>query len=339
VKVLVTGTSAQHYSSSVAQRALTYAGMLANAVRQLGYEVVQAEADVSWTLDDLAEYDKVFVGLTSPLSVSSNGVYGALNVASLLRGDERLALFIDAPEPGKIFAGLRSIQRDPQKLFKPFYSRRSGYSLALADEGAKERVIESALGLLTAKWPTTLWPTLPWYKDASDIVGVRDGLKHSLVGLSFDALYTRQPGTEALQRERTRAWGIDLTSTRWARSIAHTLGLPHSGIKDKKHMSGAEVKKKIGSLLGVILTIHDDKRPWWSPLFVKSLNVGTPVVTEWKYSNTAGPSWAVLAARIENMSRLDAYELSVHQSREYLDKIPSREEALETLRQVIDKHD
>jgi hypothetical protein len=339
MKVLITGTSAQHYSSAASQRNLTYAGMLASAAKELGCEIVQVEADASWTLDELAEYDKVFVGLTSPLSVSANGTYGAFNAVSLLYEDPRLALFIDAPEPGKIFAGLRAVQRDEKQLFKPFYSRRSGYWASMRDEKQRLRIVDAALRLSTGKWPKTLWPTLPWYRDTANIVGVKDATKRSLVGLSFDSLYIRQPGVEALQRERTRAWGIDLTSTRWARSIAHTLGEPHSGIKDRKHMSGVELEQKIGSLLGVILTIHDDKRPWWSPLFVKSLNVGTPIVTEWKYSSEAGPSWAVLAARIENMSRLDAYELSVHQSREYLDKIPTREEALETLRQVIDKHD
>lgn len=336
MKILITGTSAQHYSSAVAQRMLTYSGMLADAVRELKCEVAHVEPDAAWTHDDLAEYDKVFVGVTTPTSVSANGTYGALNLVSLLKDDPRLALFIDAPEPGKIFAGLRSVERKPKQLFKSFYSRRSGYKLVTQDSSASARVLDGALHLLHMPWPKTIWPTLPWYSDPAEVVGVRETVRTSLVGLSFDSLHARQPGADALQNERTRAWGIDIPSTKWARSISHTLGLPHDAIKNKKYATDFELEERIGSLQGVILSIHDDKRPWWSPLFIKSMHAGTPIVTEWRYSHKAGDAWSVLAARIEHMNKLDAYELSARQLRQYLDKIQTKEEVLTTLRQVID---
>ena len=336
MKVLITGTSAQHYSSAVAQRTLAYSGMLAEAARELGYEVTQAEPDVSWTHDDIRDYDKVFVGVTTPLSVSANGTYGAFNLVSLLKDDPRLALFIDAPEPGKIFAGFRSIEREPKQLFKSFYARRSGYKVVVDDDSVKARIVGAVAHLLDNRWPKTLWPTLPWYTDAADVAGIRENARLSLIGLSFDALHAQQPTIESLHNERAHMWGIDMPSTRWARSISHTLGLPHNAIKDKKYTTDAELDKRLGSLHGVILSIHDDRRPWWSPLFIKSLRAGTPVVAEWKYSHKAGDAWSVLAARVENMSRLDSYELSVRQFQQYLDKIQPRQEVLTTLRQVID---
>jgi len=313
--------------------------MLADALRELGHEVVQAEPDVATTRDSLKEYENNNVGETTTLSVSANGTYGALSVISHLKDDSRLVLLADAPEHGKIFAGLRAIKRDPKQLFKSFYSRRSGYLAVAGNEEARERILEASLRLSTSRWPKTLWPVLPWHKTASNIVGVPDAARLSLIGLSLDAFYLRQPGVDTLYSERNAAWGVDVPSTKWARSIVHTLGLPHSGIKNKKNMSGSELDERISSLHGVVLTIHDDKRPWWSPLFVKALNAGTPIVTEWKYSQEAGDAWSILAGRIENMSKLDAYELSVHQSRQYLDKIQSKEEVLSTLRQVIDSND
>jgi len=310
--------------------------MLAEAVKELGHEVVQVEPDAAWTHSDLAGYGKVFAGVMTPTSVSANGIYGTLNLVSLLKDDSRLALFVDAPEPGKIFAGLRSIERKPKQLFKPFYSRRIGYKLAAQDGAVSARVLDGALHLLHKPWPKTVWPTLPWYSNPAEIVGVRETMRASLVGLSFDSLHARQPGADALQGKRERAWGIDVPSTKWALSLSRTLGLPHGEIKNKKYATDTELEERIGSLHGVILAIHDDKRPWWSPLFVKSMRTGTPIVTEWRYSREAGDAWSVLAARVEQMSGLDAYELSARQLRQYLDKIQTRKEVLTTLRQVID---
>lgn len=336
MKVLVTGASAQHYSNAVSQRALTYSGMLADAARELKCDVVQAEPDAAWTHDDLSGYDKVFVGITTPTSVSANCVYGALNLVSLLKDDPRLTLLIDAPEPGKIFAGLRSVEREPKQLFKPFYSRRNGYRLVAENSNARDRVLQAALCLLHEPWPKTLWPTLPWHAEAAGVAGVRETVKPSLVGLSFDAMHARYPGADALKKERAREWGIDIPSTRWAKSVFRTLGLPHSAIKNKKYATDLELDERLASLHGVLLTVHDDKRPWWSPLFIKSMRAGTPVVTEWKYSGAIGDAWSVLAASVEHMSKFDAYELSVRQLRQYLDKIQTKEEVLTTLRQVID---
>ena len=309
--------------------------MLVEAARELGHEVTQTQAGVELTKQEIDVYDKVFVGMTTPLSVSANGSYGALNIISMLKDNEKLTLFIDAPEPGKIFSGLRAIEKDPEKLFKPFYARRAGYRLVADDKKLQKSILSAASFLLNEDWPTTLWPSLPWFNDSSEIVGVGDTSRLSLVGLSFDAAYVRPAGIEALQIARRRVWGIDTPATRWARSVVNTLALPYEPIKDKKQLSGAKFDARIGTFHGAILSIHDDKRPWWSPVFIKALCLGTPIITEWKYSQRIGDAWSVLAATVEEMGKVDAYELSVYQARQYLDSIQTRQEVLTTLRQVI----
>lgn len=336
MKVLVTGTNAAHYSSLVSQRTLTYSGMLAYAAQELRHEVTQIKPSVSWTQSDLKKYDKIFLGIGTVVSVVANGTYGALNLLSLMKNDPRLVLYIDAPEPGKIFAGLRSVDRKPDELFKPFYARRDGHKAVVTDKKLKSSIIQAARLLLNDRWPKTLWPTLPWHCNPDDIAGIGENVKSSLVGLSFDALYTRAPSAEALQSRRIREWGIDLPSTRWARSIARVLSFPHGQIKHKKYVNSAELSYKIRSLTGVILTIHDDSQPWWSPLFLESMRAGTPIVTEWRHSQKTGDAWTLLPANVESMSTLDLYEASVRQSIQYLDKIQHRQEVLTTLAQVID---
>lgn len=336
MKALITGTSAQHYSRSVAQRTTTYAGMLANGLEKLGYEVDHAEPSVVWDKQSLSEYDKVFVGITSPLSLSANGSYGALNAVSLLFSTEKLALFIDAPEPGKIFSGLRAITKDPKQLFKQFYVRRSGYDDAQKDSELASRIYDGVEKLFNSVWPTTLWPTLPWYADSEEIVGVPDDVKSAMVGLSFDALSISKPGMDALRSPRQNVWGVDLASAKWVRSLANTMAFPQEQIKNKKQMSDVDIDARLATLHGAIFAIHDDKRPWWSPLIARALSTATPIVTDWKYSQRIGESWSVLAATVEEMSRVDAYELSVSQAKQYTYKIQTEEEILTTLRRVVD---
>ena len=336
MRILVTGTSAQHYSSAVAQRTTTYAGLLAYALELAGHEVRQAEPNVLWTDRDLAAYDKVLVGLTSPISVSANGAYGALNLVSVLRDTEKLCFFVDAPEPGKIFSGLRAVEKDKTQLVKSFYSRRAGYGAVAADGKLYERLCDAAEWLLNEQWPKTLWPTLPWFFDADNIVGVSDAAKSSMVGLCLDSLVATQPSIEALRTRRNRLWGVDLESSRWVKLILKTLSFEHEPIKNKKQMSNSDIDARLSTLHGVIFTIHDDKRPWWSPLIARALSSGTPVVTDWRYSQQVGDAWSALAGAVEALDQVSAYELAVTQARQYMYKIETKEEILTKLRQVVD---
>ena len=336
MKALVTGTSAQHYSRSVAQRTTTYGGLLVSSLEKLGYEVDHVEPNVAWDEQFFDEYDKVFVGMTSPLSLSANGSYGALNAVSMLFDSDKLVLFIDAPEPGKVFSGLRAIIKDPKQLFKEFYSKRSGYTDAHRDYRLAARIYDGVEKLFMTQWPVTLWPTLPWYSNSDEIVGLPDEIKHSMVGLSFDALTITSPGMDELRSPRQKLWGVDMATAKWARSLSNTLSYPQEQIKNKKQMSNADIDERLGSLHGAIFTVHDDRRPWWSPLIARALSTATPVVTDWKYSQRIGESWSVLAATVEEMSRVDAYELSVSQAKQYTYKIQTEEEILTTLRRVVD---
>ncbi len=329
--------TAQQYSSAVSQKTMTYASTVETALDGLGYSVVFSEPDVTWTEKDLVKYEKVFVGVSSPVSLTANCTYGAFSLISVLNKNPKLVVFVDAPEPGKIFAGLRSIQNRPDSLLKPFYSRRRGYRQVADDKKAQDRVYGCVDMLLEQTWPTTLFPTLPWERDPRDVVGIKQCMVDSMLPLSFDSMYLSHTTTASITEARKNVWGIDVTSTKWAESMKSATTLPHEQIKNTKTMSDSDVNERISSFFGVLLTSYEDKRAWWSPRFVQALNAGTPIVTDWRRSHSLGVSWSHLAGAVEKMSQIDRYELSVLQQKTYRDSVQSKEEALTLLKKVVDQ--
>jgi hypothetical protein len=88
-----------------------------------------------------------------------------------------LTLFCDAPEPWKIFASLRAIERNEGTLFKQFYSRRPGYQRAVNDTVVRSSIMSGVDRLLRLKWPVTLVPALPWSSD--EFPGVQENATQS----------------------------------------------------------------------------------------------------------------------------------------------------------------
>ena len=328
--------TAQQYSGAVAQQALTFAGALVSALQHCGYEVDHAQSDVLWRRGDLDKYSRVLVGIAPVLGVTSNGAYGTLNLISELQETDKLMYFVDAPQPGKVDASLRAVARDEAQLTKSFYSRRRGYSTVMSDSGVRSRVFAGVAALSNDQWPTTLWPTLPWHAASDAIRGVPQAALSKFVGVNLDARYVTADTPSLESTRRRNVWGVDMPTSRWVTGIKPTLLLPLERIKQHRRWSDATITGALREVSCALLTIHDDKRPWWSPYFTHALNSCTPVATDWKYSSVVGPAWSQLAGAIEQMSVIDKFELSVAQRREYLDKVPAFKDTLTVLRQAVE---
>lgn len=336
-KILITGMTAQQYSSAVAQRSMTYASTLEKALTRLGYSVTISEPSVTWTADDVNQYDKVFIGISSPISLAANSAYGALSLISRIGKSSKVVFFLDAPEPGKIFAGLRAIYKNPSTLVKPLYARRRGYRDVLDSKQVRYHAYAGVEALLELAWPTTLFPALPWDSDPLGILGLTDEVTASMQPLTFDAMYLSPAKVLSANNVPRDVWGIDVTSTRWAKSMESATTLPIEKIKTTKTMSEEDIKERISSFIGVLLTSYDDKRSWWSPRYVQAINASTPIITDWRKSEPLGFAWTFLPSAIEKSSRVDRYELSAIQRQTYRDKIQSEEEALTLLEKVVEE--
>jgi hypothetical protein len=333
-KVLVTGMTAQQHSFAVANRSLSFAGSLAKCLERLEYEVHFAEPSVEWNSFFLSEYSKVFVGVAPALSVTSNSTYGALSTIATLADDQKLSLFIDGPEPWKIFANLRAIEKDGTRLIKPFYSRRKGYNAVVKSDARREHVLRGASILLNNDWPSTVYPRLPWADDTMSVPGIPANALKSMIGINTDSLSLTET---AFKTNRVRRWITENDSTRWMKNTEASLTLPCSSIKKNKLRTDEDIFGALVTSLGALIGPHTDKTTWWSPTYVHALNAGTPIATDWISSSKIGDAWNHIAAGIEEMSQIDHYELSVTQKEQYISNIANEQDTLTHIQQLVGK--
>ena len=331
-KILITGMSASHASDKANLRSLSFAGVMKLVLEQQGHEVIQANPEVSWNLQDLEEYDSVLVGLSPITSLSANHVYGALSVIDVLLDSPKLRLFIDAPEPGKITASLRAMVKTPDNLTKPFYSYRKGFSHA-SQPNMLNNLIEVIEHLLTKPWPITLYPSLPWTDEAEHVANfLPEGAHKSLNAVNLDAyLISTQ---EMIEVERRDKWVVENYSTRWVKSTTSTLSNPSVPMKWNKSWSDSQVYAQIASGIGALIPPYSSST-WWSYRYVQCMNASTPIATDWRESQLLGHSWTHLASSIESMSPEDRIALATQQRNAYLENIPTRREAAINLSQVL----
>ena len=331
-KILITGMTSSHTSESANAKSLTFAGVLSSVLQQNGHEVVQEQPNVSWTTQDLDQYDTVLVGISPITSISSNYVYGALSAIDVLLDTGKLKLFIDSPEPTRITSSLRAIAKTPDNLTKPFYSYRKGFSHATMPAMA-ENLLDVINMLLEDEWPTTLYPALPWDSKDRVIKQLPQGAENALAPTNLDAyLISTQ---EVIDVEKRDKWVVDSYATNWVKTTASTLSHPIIPMKWNKGWDDKQVENQIASAIGSLVS-PNPSGTWWTYRYIQSMNMKTPVATDWRESGAIDASWMYLASRIEDMSLEDQHELSSTQMSAYLANVPNRRDAAVELYNNLD---
>jgi len=332
-RVLITGMTAHHYSPVVVERSMSFTHGLATLLRDAGYGVHIAQPSVTWDKFYLDEYDHVLVGIAPPMAISANGIYGALSVISQLHNSEKMTFFVDSPEHWQIFANIKAITKNPECLFKEFYSRRSGYFSAAQTPQIHENVLRAIEILNDQPWRRTIYPVLPWSDEQFLTSNTPENARISFVGVHIDSVFEAEEST--FNSHRDNKWLVENEKSRWTRDVVSSLSFPSFTVKQQKLKTDEQIADAMSQSLGVLMGPGGDKKFWWSPRYVQALNTSTPVATEWKDSCNIGSSWNHLAAGIEAMSQIDRFELAVTQKKEYFDNIDSREKTTSYLRTLI----
>jgi hypothetical protein len=334
MRILLTGMASGHTSEKVHQSNEGFFGRLKSALSSLGHEVVWTSASVSWTKQDLEAFDKIFVGVVPPTALSANKAYGALSVIELMFDSPKLRLVVDQPQHWLLEASLNSVLKAPKSLVKPFYFRRSEYLLASKPETLTRLV--RACGLLKGElWPITIYPGLPWKSDESVSNHLPKGAEGSLIGMNFDKTQNQTNVTDIFKPEQ--CWTTNDAYTRWSSNIGQQLEHDIINAKDSKKDDDAAIFERISESRGFVLTPPERHGgTWWSPMIMMALNSQTPIVTEWRETLEFSKNWAQLAPNIEHMQSDERYVVAKLQKQDYLDAIPTREEALETLANLIE---
>jgi hypothetical protein len=335
MKILITGCTAQQASTKTALRTPTFSALLAKAFQDGGFDVSVIEPSVHLTSEQLSEYDQVIVGIAPPTSLSANKVYPAFAIANKARKIGNLALFIDAPEPYKLQASLKSVSLNVADLTKEFYQRRKGYSHLIDNPEVKTDVYEFNEFLYTQEWPTTYFPSFPWSNPLAISQAISNINQVSLVSVNPDAHILRAPYVEPKFHILKEYWTCDSVGTKWSSTIKETLKydvIPSRASRWEKEVYTLE---RIQKSIGTLVSVYRGNEPWWSPALAQSLSVGVPVVTDWRSSAIAGSEWTHLASSIEEMEDSERFDLAVAQKESYLRVIPTWQETIDGLLQTI----
>lgn len=333
MKVLLTGMASSHTSEKVHRSNLGFFGILNNALVSQGHDVEWTSASVSWTKEKLDTYDAIFVGVVPPTTLSANKAYGALSVIELMFESPKLRLVIDQPQHWLLEASLGSVLKNPKSLVKPFYFRRSEFTLASKPE-VLERLVRACELLQGQQWPISVYPGLPWKSDESVSKHLPRGAEGNLIGLNFDAIYNKSGPTDFFKPEEV--WTTNNISTRWAYNIQAQLERSVSEPKYSKKDTDFEISERVVESIGFLLAPQERHGgTWWSPLIMTALNGQTPIVTEWRETMEFSKNWAYLATYIEHMQPDERFVVTKLQKQDYLDAIPTKEEALEILNNLV----
>lgn len=311
MKILVTGSTSPQASIKTANRTPTFAALLTHSLMSQGHDVSFVEPYMSYDEQALSHYDAVFVGIAPPTSLSANRVYPAFAIASRALNLGILSLFIDAPEPYKVHASLKSCHLNVSDLQKDFYKMRRDYRDFVGNLSVQDEVYSFISHLYLEEWPTLLVPSFPW----SSVEPVRKALPNAgeIVPVNFDAdIISLNRLSPDLDKERTY-WICDAPKTRWAKKLARTIDHPVFPARGRRWDLEEVTLSRMQSAVGTIVSLYRSDEVWWSPALAQSLSVGVPVVTDWRHSQMLGPEWSYLASSIESMSNGERFELAVSQ--------------------------
>jgi hypothetical protein len=315
MRVLLTGSTAAHVSPRKHTDGLTFSGLINEAITWAGHEVVWAEPSVTMTREYIAGFNAVIVGMAPPTSTAAHRIYGALSVIDHARHVGNLNLLIDAPEPKKVWAGLRAIYLKPRELTKDFYVKRQEYRDVAHDFVETARLVSAIEYLYENPWPTTIYPALPWMSFPSVSTYIPQTNAGNLLGLNLDKLVLRSPAAQTV--DESNYWVADVPRSRWTQTVVKTIGHPVVPLAVSRWEDPRTINARLMLSIGCLVSTYKYGDPWWSPALVQALSQGVPVVTDWKLSSMLGAPWSVLAATIEDLPRSKQLALADEQRQAY----------------------
>jgi len=327
-KIFLTGMTASQASRQTNSRTLSFAGVLDKVLTEAGHEVTWADPTFEIFDHHLEEYDCVLVGVSPLTSLAANRSYGALRIIDMLWKSPKLKLFIDAPGTKQIPVSLKAMQNNPKNLVKSFYSYRKGFSHVVTNQAMQDRLRSAISRLSSEKWPTTLYPSLPWTPTKAVQEALPSSIGESLVGINLDSYLI---SNELLFVEKSEKWCADDLKHKDVQKLISMLSLPISPMKWEKGNNDTSIFDQISSSSCALVSVVKGDGTWWSYRYLQALNASTPLYTDWKVTSVLGPSWSLLAPTIEAMPPEQRLKLSISQKIEYLNSIPEKEKALESL--------
>jgi hypothetical protein len=332
MKVMITGCTSQQSSAKAAKRTPTFASLLSEMLVGIDVDVEIKDPSIYTSLEELAQYDIVLVGIAPLTSLSANKLIPAFSVASKAQKAGNLNLFIDAPDQYKLQSSLKSCHLNMTDLQKPFYNKRRNYSDLISDSNLQKEVYSFIDYLYLEQWPKTLFPAFPWSKSTKAISkSLPNADESSLIPVVVDMKLLKAPFVSQDFSMEMEYWTCDSPKTEWSKSISKSLKYQVQPTRSSAWESEAETSMKIKKSIGTLVSVYRGNEPWWSPALAQSLSLGKPVATDWRQTSYLGSDWSHLASSIEEMGDSERFDLAGFQKETYLKTLPTSEDVAESL--------
>lgn len=330
--VLITGMTAPQCSANLVAKSKSFAGVLNDALtaQEVAVDILPPSIEMSEKL--ISSYDRVLIGISPILSLSSNYSYGALSVLfnTLTYDSSRLVLFIDSPDPAAIRNSLKTVDRSFMSLFKPFYSARKEHSKTYQDRQVLSK-IEKAVEYLLYDWSaTTVYPSLPFVEERAVENILFDSMERRLVGVNADSMYiNKKQVNHANSLSGNRTWCVDNSKSKWFTKLASGLKEEYVEMKPHKMSTDESVDSVMSTCFAAAISPSVSGVPWWTHRYAQAMNNNLPIATEWRYSSAIGNEWSLIPAGIEEMSHDELVDASAAQTESYVKAIGTRQEVID----------
>ena len=333
MKVFVTGCTAPQASKNANEKNPSFAGIINTALIELGCDVAWADPSVRMDKGYLSQFDSILVGVASPTNVISHRIYGALSVINHASELGTLSLFVDTPEPHKLFAGIREVYHNPKSLVKDFYSKKREYNLALESDNFAN-IFAGLSKLYVDAWPTTIMPAYPWSNQAniSKYIPNIDNSKLFLISPDAALLELQQYRSEPVEGDY---WCVDSNKTSWSQMTSKSLTLDMENYRISKWETNVDVLRRLHGSVGALISVYKDGNPWWMPSLSQALYVGVPAVTDWRHTAYMGEEWSHLPSSVESFSSTQRRDLARNQKEIYINHLPSWHSVKESLGNIL----
>ncbi len=314
--------TAQHTSRALNAKTQGFSSLVHTALTEHGWNVEQLAPSLDWTEKDFDKYDSIVVGIAPLTSTSAHRAYGALGALDVLKNDPRITLLVDAPEPYKIWTSLKTVDRSPESLVKTFYKNRHEYQKAV-EPAHHKRLVSVVRNLLNNSWCKTMYAALPWSEDEHLTSQIPALSSSSIFSICLDAFILRDTVKPTAARFGTSWWCATALDTDWVNEVRKQLHYLVVPVKRHAKSNDSEILATMAGAIGLLVSTYRNGVPWWTNKLAQSLAVNTPAFTDWRHSVGLGSDWVVLPSTVENMDKLERYEMAIRQKIAYTEAVPS----------------
>lgn len=337
MRILVTGATSRQANpdaSNVGKKEVAFAWLLAEALRTNGYEVEHRNPTVS---EDYADFDHIFVGLAPLHGLGSNRMYGVLAAVLRTWGTDRLSLFVDDPDVGKVTGGLRTMATEPHRVTKPFFAYKLEYTIA-SEPKVAAWLQEGVKILHEQQWPRLVVPGHTWLEDIALLESRVPQAAGQIVPLD---LTTFLPDLKPVYEhddevpELKRQWVCEAApDSKWFRQQRPGFDVHRIGKDGEKSLPDKHLVKLYAESWGVLLPPLQPVG-WWSSRIGYAAQAGTPLVTKWQDVIALGEPYSVLTDAVVAMTPDERNDLATEQREALEAHTAPKDKVLEQLTGII----